>query len=63
MNNASSGYCLFEAHADQGLLQGKQQVTTIRLGHSFADNRGYIEKQLEQPLQQGSTHLPPADET
>ena len=51
MNNASPGYRLFEAHADQGLLQGKQQVTTIRLGHSFADNRGYIEKQLEQLLQ------------
>ena len=31
MNNASPGYCLFEAHADQGLLQGKQQVTTLRL--------------------------------
>ena len=33
MNNASPGYCLFEAHADQGLLQGKQQVTTLRLEH------------------------------
>ncbi len=51
MNNASPGYCLFEAHADQGLLQGKQQVTTLRFGHSFAYNRGYKEKQLEQLLQ------------
>ena len=33
MNNASPGHCLFEAHADQGLLQGKQQVTTLRLEH------------------------------
>ena len=33
MNNASPGYRLFEAHADQGLLQGKQQVTTLRLEH------------------------------
>ena len=32
MNNASPGYRLFEAHADQGLLQGKQHVTTLRLG-------------------------------
>ena len=33
MNNASPGHRLFEAHADQGLLQGKQQVTTLRLEH------------------------------
>ncbi len=32
MNNASPGHRLFEAHSDQGLLQGKQQRTTIRLG-------------------------------
>lgn len=32
MNNASPGYRLFEALADQGLLQGKQHVTTLRLG-------------------------------
>ena len=31
MNNASPGHRLFEAHADHGLLQGKQQVTTLRL--------------------------------
>lgn len=52
MNNASPGYRLFEAHADQGLLQGKQIITTLRLGHSFADNRGHKGKQLKQPLQQ-----------
>ena len=55
MNNASPGHRLFEAQADQGLLQGKQQVTTLRFGHSFADKRGYIEKQLEQLLQQVTT--------
>ena len=33
MNNASPGHRLFEAHADHGLLQGKQQVTTLRLEH------------------------------
>ncbi len=30
MNNASPGHRLFEARAEQGLLQGKQQVTTLR---------------------------------
>ena len=33
MNNASPGHRLFEAHADQRLLVGKQQRTTLRLGH------------------------------
>ena len=32
MNNASPGFRLFEAHADQGLLVGKQQKTTLRHG-------------------------------
>ena len=33
MNNALPGHRLFEARAEQGLLQGKQQVTTLRLGN------------------------------
>ena len=33
ITTASRGHRLFEAHADQGLLVAKQQVTTLRLGH------------------------------
>ena len=32
---ASRGYRLFEAHADQGLLQGKQLEQQLRYGKKF----------------------------
>lgn len=40
MNNASRGYCLFEAYADQGLLVAKQPYTTLRLGQSVGNGQG-----------------------
>ena len=60
-NRARSGYAMarkgamkWNLHASRVtiLLHGKQQNTTLRLGHSFVGNRGHKEKQLEQPLQQ-----------
>jgi len=39
-------------HKEKQLEQPLQITTTLRLGHSFADNRGHKGKQLKQPLQQ-----------